>query len=140
MMKFLVDYFPDLSDLKQFLPVPSSAHDVQADEVVPMLVLLKDEKYIADTIDILSQLAEDANLHGEPQVCRCMGNHQNINYQAYLNGMHIIIQAVIGDQLTCKNIRSSKMWRQPEIESKDRLGWACESPGMYDYFESYIMM
>ena len=110
MMKFLVDYFPDLSDLKQFLPVPSSAHDVQADEVVPMLVLLKDEKYIADTIDILSQLAADANHHGEPWVCRyrCKCNHQNINYQAYLNGMHIIIQAVIGDQLTCNNIRSSE--------------------------------
>ena len=64
MMKFLVDHLPSLSDLKQFLPASKSVHTVRADKVVPMIVLLKDEKYIADTIDILSQLAEDASLSG----------------------------------------------------------------------------
>ena len=40
------------------------------------------------------------------------------------------MQVVIGDQLTCKNLRSSKIWRQPESIEKDKLTWACESPGM----------
>ena len=33
-----------------------------------MMVLLKDKMYIADTIDILAQLTEDADLNGDPQV------------------------------------------------------------------------
>ena len=33
---------------------------------------------------------------------------------------------IVGDQLTCKNIRASKLWRQPEVDVKDRLTWANE--------------
>lgn len=41
------------------------------------------------------------------------------------------MQIVVGDQLTCKNIRGCKLWRQPEVDPKERLGWAKEMPGGY---------
>ena len=67
-MKFLVKEFVDLTDLKGFVPAEKVLHPVQTSQVVPMQVLFKDEKYIADTIDILSQLMHDAKLTGNPQV------------------------------------------------------------------------
>lgn len=33
------------------------------------------------------------------------------------------------DQLTCKVIEGSKMWRSPEPDPKDKLVWANEVPG-----------
>ena len=42
-----------------------------------------------------------------------------------------IPQVVVGDQLTCKNIRAIKMWLQSEVEPKQRLQWAHEVPGRY---------
>ena len=66
-MTFLVQEFPALSDLKKFLPgKPEKV--ITKSEVVPMEVLFKDEKYIAETIDILSQLVDDAGLSGQAQV------------------------------------------------------------------------
>lgn len=47
---------------------------------------------------------------------------------------------IIGDQLTCKNIRSSKQWRQPEVNEKDRLRWAKEVPGIYIIFTVQSVM
>ena len=44
---------------------------------------------------------------------------------------------VVGDQLTCKNIRSSKRWRQPELNAKDRLTWVNEVPGMQRYIHAH---
>ena len=41
----------------------------------------------------------------------------------------LLWQMVVGDQLTCKNVRSSKRWRQPEVNVQDRLSWAKEVPG-----------
>jgi hypothetical protein len=68
MMKFLVDEFPDLNDLKEFTDNSEVLKDAYKSEVAPMVVLFKDEKYIADTIDILTRLMEDAKLNGNPQV------------------------------------------------------------------------
>ena len=66
-MNFLVQEFPALIDLKKLLPrKPETV--IAKSEVVPMQVLFKDEKYIAETIDILSQLADDAHLSGQTQV------------------------------------------------------------------------
>lgn len=66
-MNFLVQEFPALTDLKKLLPrKPETV--IAKSEVVPMQVLFKDEKYIAETIDILSQLADDAHLSGQAQV------------------------------------------------------------------------
>ena len=41
--------------------------------------------------------------------------------------MHAV---VVGDQLTCKNIRGYKLWRASEVHTIDRLTWAHETPGM----------
>ncbi len=66
-MSFLVQEFPAFSDLKKLLPGKPERVAAKS-EVVPMEVPFKDEKYIAETIDILSQLIEDARLSGQAQV------------------------------------------------------------------------
>ena len=43
--------------------------------MVPQKVLFKDEKHTQETIDILSQLIEDANLNGDPQVHKINSNY-----------------------------------------------------------------
>jgi hypothetical protein len=68
LMKFLAEEFDSLSDLEPFVPKHQSPHPVQKSEVIPMKVLFKDEKYISETVDILSQLMVDANITGNPQV------------------------------------------------------------------------
>ena len=68
MMRFLVKELHALAGLKKHLPPKLMLHPVHKSEVVPMRVLFKDEKYIAETIDILSQLMEDACLTGTCQV------------------------------------------------------------------------
>ena len=68
MMRFLVKELRDLATLKKYLPPKLILHPVRKSEVVPMKVLFKDEKYISETIDILSQLMEDACLTGNCQV------------------------------------------------------------------------
>lgn len=40
-------------------------------------------------------------------------------------------QVLVGDQLTCKNIRAIKAWTLTETEQKQRLQWAHEVPGKY---------
>lgn len=73
-MEVLIDEFPSLSDLKPHLPHRHSPHPVQKSEAVPMQILFKDEKYKAETIEILSQLMKDAALTGQPQVDRKPNN------------------------------------------------------------------
>ena len=68
MMRFLVSNFSTFSDLKKFVPDEAPLHPVVKTEVFPMKILFRDEKYISETIEILTKLAEDANLSGEPQV------------------------------------------------------------------------
>ena len=68
-MGFLVTSFTSLSDLAEFVPAVELLRPVDKCEVVPMKLLMKDEKYKSETIDILSQLYEDAGLSGDPQVC-----------------------------------------------------------------------
>ena len=60
-MEFLVTVFPNLSDQRSlFQPL----HPVKKYEVVPMVLLLKDEKYKSETIEIITQLYCDAGLSG----------------------------------------------------------------------------
>lgn len=66
--RFLVNEFSSLQSLKRILPAVQSLHEVVKTEAVPQKVLFKDEKYIHETIGILSQLIDDANLQGDPQV------------------------------------------------------------------------
>ena len=42
----------------------------------------------------------------------------------------LLRKAVVGDQLTCKNIRGARRIRQPERRVLERLQWAKESPGI----------
>ena len=69
MMEFLVDSFSSLRHLGQLVPSRQSPNPIRKSTVVPMSVLFRDEKYTAETIEILSQLAHDADLTGDsPQV------------------------------------------------------------------------
>ena len=67
-MCFLVNEFTTLERLRKYAPDHQQLHPVVKTEVVPQKVLFKDEKYIQETIEILSQLIDDANLNGDPQV------------------------------------------------------------------------
>ena len=67
-MKLLVKMFTSLHDLEEFIPSVDPIHPVQKSEVVPMKLMLKDEKYKSETIDILTQLHSDAALSGDHQV------------------------------------------------------------------------
>lgn len=89
LMEFLAHEFIDLADLKPFVPEHQSPHPVCKSEVVPMKVLFKDEKYTAETIDILSQLMIDANLKCDPQVCTLiMSTCTDINTKMYVYTGH----------------------------------------------------
>ena len=68
LMKLLVSNFNTFSDLKKFAPDEAPLHPVVKTEVIPMKILFRDEKYISETIEILTKLVEDAKLCGEPQV------------------------------------------------------------------------
>ena len=68
MMRFLVTNFSAFSDLKKFVPDETPLHPVVKTEVTPMKILFRDEKYISETIEILTKLVEDGKLCGEPQV------------------------------------------------------------------------
>ncbi len=68
MMNFLVREFRGLSGLREHIPEEVPLHPVEKTVVVPMKVLFKDEKYTSETIDILTQLMEDAALTGDSQV------------------------------------------------------------------------
>lgn len=68
MMGFLVANFSTFSDLKEFVPDETPLHPVVKTEVIPMKILFRDEKYISETIEILTKLLEDAKLCGDPQV------------------------------------------------------------------------
>ena len=67
-MRFLVNDFTSLEGLRKHAPDHQKLHPVVKTEVVPQQVLFKDEKYIQETIEIISQLIDDADLKGDPQV------------------------------------------------------------------------
>ena len=66
MMRYMVSAFSTFSDLKQFITDEIPLHPVVKTEVVPMKV--RDEKYVSETIEILTDIAKDAQLLGQPQV------------------------------------------------------------------------
>lgn len=67
-MEFLVEEFSSLQDLREHVPSRQSPHAVRSPTVVPMPILFRDEKYKAETIEILRELMHDARLSGNPQV------------------------------------------------------------------------
>lgn len=61
------------------------------------------------------------------------GIHTSLDHISSMTDM--IDQVVVGDQLTCKNIRAMKAWTLTEAEQKHRLQWAHEVPGNnYKYY------
>lgn len=120
-MEFLVEEFDCLHHLKSLIPCRQSPHPVKPPTVAPMSILFKDEKYTAETVEIIRELMADAKLSGDSQVHKRHNN--NLDLLVY------DLQVVVGDQLTCKNIRAVKAWTQTEVEPKQRLQWAHEVPG-----------
>ena len=68
MMEVLVEKFDCLAHLKPLVPCRQSPHPVKQRTVVPMSILFKDEKYKAETVEIIRELMADAKLSGDPQV------------------------------------------------------------------------
>ena len=69
-MEFLVEEFSSLKHLQSIVPAHQCPHPIQTPKVAPMAILFKDEKYTAQTIDIIRQLMDDANLSGKSEVCK----------------------------------------------------------------------
>ena len=67
-MEFLVEEFHCLNDLKPIVPCRQSPHPVRSPTVAPMPILFRDEKYKAETVEILRELMADAKLTGNSQV------------------------------------------------------------------------
>ena len=77
MMEFLVENFSSLGHISQLIPSQQSSQPIQKSSVVPMKILFCDEKYTAETIEILTQLVHDTNLTGEsPQVRKAYSVHR----------------------------------------------------------------
>ena len=150
LQQFLVSEFDDLHELQSLTPVAHSSDTVKKSEVVPMRILFRDEKYVAENVAILGDLIRDANLTGSHQVyfkavcihvytCmydrrKCTGFGLTVNmmrvYFIFLRRhVHVYLQVVVGDQMTCKNIRSARALMQPEINPLKQLNWVHEVPG-----------
>ena len=54
--------------------------------------------------------------------------------------VHVYLQVVVGDQMTCKNIRSARALMQPEINPLKQLNWVHEVPGKQLHVYSFIYM
>ena len=67
-MHTLVEEFTALTYLQALLPSLPERVGRGRSNVVPMKILFKDEKYKSETIEILSQLTEDAELSGKAEV------------------------------------------------------------------------
>ena len=67
-MEFLVDEFDCLRVLKQHVPCHRPLHPTKTPVVAPMPILFRDEKYTAETVEIIRELMVDAKLSGNSQV------------------------------------------------------------------------
>ena len=81
-MWFMASHFKALSKFITQVPRLKSPHPVSQSIVAPMRILHQDEKYTEANIEILEQIMSDAQLKGDPQVCRyayhydyCVGKH-----------------------------------------------------------------
>lgn len=68
-MEILVQEFDCLHHLKSHVPHRKGPHPVKSPTVAPMPILFKDEKYKAETVEIIRQLMNDAALSGKSEVC-----------------------------------------------------------------------
>ena len=68
LMKFLDENFQALKDLKNVSLQHSNSSPPKKSTVIPMPVLLRDEKYIDEAIQILHDYKRECNLTGDPEV------------------------------------------------------------------------
>ena len=116
LMSFLVENFTDLADLQCYVPPMESIHPPQKSEVVPMKILFKDEKL---KNDILTQLMEDSNIDGTPQVCTYSNRHLKQYIVIDITHMYTCIH-------TCTHIHEHTTkkvdnWRPTNVQSHQRL-------------------
>jgi len=67
-MQLLVTEFDSLADLRKHVSPEEQAFPPIKTDVAPMRILVRDEKYTSENVEILKETAKDANLHGNPQV------------------------------------------------------------------------
>ena len=79
-MQLLVTEFDSLSDLKRHIPPEEPLFPATKTNVVPMRLLFRDEKYTSENVEILKEMAKDANLHGNPQVINTQSALIRIKY------------------------------------------------------------
>ena len=68
LQQFLVREFNDLHHLQPLAPARNLYRSTMKTEVIPMRILFRDEKYVAENVAILGDLVKDANLTGNHQV------------------------------------------------------------------------
>ena len=55
--------------------------------------------------------------------------HTYMSYIYMYTHVNVQLQVVVGDQMTCKNIRSARALMQPEVDPIKQLNWVHEVPG-----------
>lgn len=114
-MWFMASHFKALFKLITQVYQLKSPHPVSQSIVAPMRILNQDEKYTEANIEILEQIMSDAQLKGDPQVCRYAGmTIVWVNVCTHTKS-HTLIR------ITCKNMCGAKLWRLPEINPVHRL-------------------
>ena len=93
-------------------------------------------------------------MYVRPKVCTGFGltvNMMRVYFIFLRQHVHVYLQVVVGDQMTCKNIRSARARMQPEINPLKQLNWVHEVPDkqlhvytctmyMYIYTENYVFV
>ena len=109
-MCFLVEEFSSLT----YLAALTAPEDNSSNESS-----FKDEKYKSETVDILDKLAVDAQLTGKPEVSVWSRvEHIHVHVHVYRQHGFLLLQILVGDQLTCKIMRGA---RESHITPKDGL-------------------
>ena len=68
LQQFLVREFDDLHELQSLAQAEPLSSPATKTDVIPMRILFRDEKYVAENVAILGDLVRDANLTGNDQV------------------------------------------------------------------------
>ncbi|XP_065837253.1 uncharacterized protein [Oscarella lobularis] len=108
-MRFMTSTFPSLSHISSSCPQRKPFRVPCKPDVTPLEILDINEGKKDGNIDIMKAIAQD--LHKSD--CNPL--------------------PIVGDQLTCKNIRAAKRLRKPEPVPFNTLQWANESPGDFHF-------
>ena len=107
--RLLVKTFTHFKGLSQHISKDEPPFTTHKSRIHPLAMLNIDEATTDGNIEILSQFQQLLKLDGT------------------------VGQCVVGDQLTCKNIRGAKRRRVGEVCQADTLQWAKENPGDFHF-------